>query len=89
MVLSLAGGQVMKTIYLKVPEAMDRQLARRAAARGISKSDLVREAVAEYLSASGRRATVSFLARAADLVGCLGGPEDLSYNPEHLTGYGK
>ncbi len=80
----------MKTLSLKVTETMERELAEKAASRGVSKSDLVREAVAEYLSEGEPSAPGSFLTAAADLVGCLdGGPEDLSYNPEHLAGYGK
>jgi hypothetical protein len=80
----------MKMISLKVPESMDEELARRAADRGVSKSDLVREAVAEYLVEGGTPTPGPFLAAAADLVGCVdGGPEDLSYNPEHLAGYGR
>jgi len=80
----------MKTISLKVTEPMERELAEKAASRGVSKSDLVREAVAEYLIEGDAPAPGSFLAAAADLVGCVdGGPEDLSYNPEHLASYGK
>jgi hypothetical protein len=79
----------VKTISLKVPEALDRELARKAESRGLSKSDVVREAVAEYLVAGEAPAPGSFLAGAADLAGCVVGPEDLSYNPEHLAGYGK
>lgn len=79
----------MKTISLKVPEAMDHELARRAASRGLSKSDIVREAVGEYLVENDTPAAGSFLAAAADLVGSVDGPEDLSHNPEHLADYGK
>jgi Ribbon-helix-helix protein, copG family len=69
---------------------MDDELGRKAASRGVSKSDLVREAIAEYLVESDAPAPGSFLAAAADLAGCLdGGPDDLSYNPEHLADYGK
>jgi hypothetical protein len=39
----------MKTLSLKLPEALDRQLAAAVAKRGISKNDLVREALAAYL----------------------------------------
>jgi hypothetical protein len=80
----------MKTISLKVPETLDEELGRRATSRGVSKSDLVREAVAAYLVDDTPPPATGFLSAAGDLVGCIdGGPKDLSYNPEHLAGYGK
>jgi predicted DNA-binding protein len=79
----------VKTISLKVPQATDRELTRRAASRGVSKSDLVREAVAEYLVEGADPAPGSFLAAAADLVGCVEAAENLSCEPAHLAGFGR
>jgi metal-responsive CopG/Arc/MetJ family transcriptional regulator len=39
----------MSTITVRVPEALDRELERRSAAAGVSKSDLAREALRRYL----------------------------------------
>lgn len=80
----------MKTISLELPEMLDEELGRRATSRGVTKSDLVREAVAAYLDDDTPPPATGFLSAAGDLVGCIdGGPDDLSYNPEHLAGYGK
>ena len=80
----------MKTISLNLPEMLDEELGRRAASRGVSKSELLREAVSAYLAGDTPLPANGFLSAAADLVGCIdGGPEDLSYNPTHLASYGK
>ena len=60
----------------------------------LSKSELVRRAVAVYLEQSESVAKVrtapSVLALASDLVGCFGGgPKDLSSNPRHMNGLGQ
>jgi predicted transcriptional regulator len=39
----------MATITLRVPDELDRELERRSAAQGVSKSDLAREALRRYL----------------------------------------
>lgn len=39
----------MATITLRLPDSMDKELARQSAASGISKSDLAREALSRYL----------------------------------------
>ena len=77
-----------KTISLKVPSELDDRLTSAAAARGRTKSSLIREAVATYL-VDVAPPKLSFAEQAADLRGCLRGPKDLSTNPDHLTGYGE
>ena len=39
----------MSTLTLRMPDELDRALARQSAAQGISKSDLAREALRRYL----------------------------------------
>jgi Arc/MetJ-type ribon-helix-helix transcriptional regulator len=81
---------VMKTIALELPESLDQELEAMAERRGVSKSNLVREAVEGYLSsATSEPEPGSFLDRARDLVGRLDGPADLSSNKEYLAGLGK
>lgn len=83
----------MRTLSMKVPEALDRELSELAERRGVSKSALVRDAMAELVgrerAAVDRPPTGSFLALAEDLAGCLGGPEDLSTNVAYMDEYGR
>jgi len=46
----------MATITLRLPDDLDRDLQRRSAAEGVSKSDLVREALRRYLHVTDFRA---------------------------------
>jgi metal-responsive CopG/Arc/MetJ family transcriptional regulator len=86
--MTVAKSKPMKTLSLKLPPALGRELEALAQRRSMSKSSLVREALARYLS--GPHATKgSFLERAGKLVGCVEGPPDLSVNAEHLQGFGR
>lgn len=42
----------MATITMRVPDKLDRALARQSAAAGVSKSDLAREALRRFLAVS-------------------------------------
>lgn len=79
----------MKTISLKLPEALDSKLS--AAARRLkrTKSAVVREVLENYLDESAPPKGVSCLDLAADLVGCIDGPTDLSYNKKYMQGFGR
>ncbi len=76
----------MRTISLKIPEAVDDDLQRRATEQGTSKSALIRTAVHRFLDRDAGGTSV--LQRASDLAGCFAGPADLSVDPSHLDGYG-
>lgn len=78
----------MKTVSLKMPDDMDSQLEELARRTGRSKSLLVRLALSELLPRR-LRSRRSFLARAADLAGCVRGAPDLSISKRRLTGYGR
>jgi predicted transcriptional regulator len=78
----------MKTLSLKLPDALDDQLEALASRQRTSKSAVVREAISGYLKESSAPARASFTALAGDLVGSIEGPEDLSFNPDHLAGFG-
>jgi len=75
----------MRTVSLKLPEDLDQALTELAERRHTSRSALLREAV-ERLTREERR-TVGQLA--ADLIGSLEGPEDLSTSPKHMKGFGE
>lgn len=79
----------MKTLSLKLPDDMARILEDRARSTGTTKSEILREALAGYFAQSPPPGDGSFLALAGDLVGCLEGPGDLSYNKEYLENYGR
>lgn len=79
----------MKTVSLKVPDALDMQLSELARRTGRSKSLVVRLALSEFLPRRGRSSRRSFLARAFDLAGSVRAAPDLSTNKRRLEGYGR
>ena len=79
----------MKTLSIKVPEELDAKLTTIAASRGESKSNLIRTAIEQIVVANKTVNPDSCLDLMKDLVGCVDGPQDLSYNKKHLKGYGK
>lgn len=79
----------MKTLSLKLPEALDCQIDVIAKQWGSSKAAVVRRALDAYLASEPLPRSVSALDLAGELVGVLEGPDDLSYRAEHLRGYGE
>ncbi len=80
----------MKTLTVKLPDELARQIDQAARQRGCTRSALIRQALTGYLvegQTSGHGP--SALDLAGDLVGCVDGPEDLSSNPDHLADYGR
>ncbi len=79
----------MKTISLKVPEALAVRLEEAARRRGIGRSKLIRDAVESYLQTEDGARSGSALSQAIDLAGVVAGPEDLSTNRAHLRNFGR
>lgn len=81
----------MGTLSLKVEDKLDREITRVSRRQGISKSELMRRAVHQYLGQQkGEKPFVSALELAGDLVGSIKGlPSDLSTNPKYMDDYGK
>jgi hypothetical protein len=79
----------MKTLSLKLPDALFSKLTALAQNRGESRSALVRDAIREMIAGHGIGAAGSSLDLAGDLVGCIEGPVDLSVSEDHLHGYGQ
>ncbi len=78
----------MRTISLKLSDKLHAKLTRVAKHRGQTKSDLVRNALEEFLN--GHRPRVATVAElAGDLLGSAEGPGDLSTNRKYMEGYGK
>ena len=78
----------MTTVSLKVPDVLEQRLARLAASRGATRSELIREAIERFLHEASAHPE-SCLARASDLVGSVDGPADLSHNKKHMDGFGR
>ena len=79
----------MKTISLKLPENLDMKLGRIAKQRKQSKSEVVREALEQFLNGGRRSGAVTVAELAGDLLGSAEGPSDLATNPKYMEGYGK
>lgn len=79
----------MKTLSLKLPEALASQLSAIARQRRSNKSEVVRLALNAYLADRSASPRGSALDLAGDLVGTLEGPDDLSSEVKYLQGYGQ
>jgi hypothetical protein len=79
----------MKTVSLKLSDALHARLTKLAKQRGAPKSAVLRDALDVYLATDGRSDGLSCLDLAGDLVGSIAGPSDLSTNKRHLRGYGR
>jgi predicted transcriptional regulator len=72
---------------IKLDPALDREIDALAKSRNVSRSVIVRAALASYVRAQSKHP--SALDAAGDLVGTLRGPGDLSTNKKHMRGYGE
>lgn len=80
----------MKTVSLRLPDALASKLSALARKQRTSKSALVRDALEAYLTnGTGARQRTSLADRAKGLLGSLEGPGDLSYNKEHMRDFGR
>jgi len=81
----------MNTLTIKILPELEQDLARLSAREHLSKSELVRRAIAAYIHQKNTGApALSALDKAGDLVGCFNtGPADLSSNPRYLDDFGK
>lgn len=85
--------KAVRTLSMKVPEALDDDLGVLAERRGVTKSALIRDAMRDLVARervdADRPPAGSFLALAEDLAGCVEAPEDLSTNKSYLDDYGR
>ncbi len=78
----------MKTLVVKIPEALDAELTRQARLRRVSKSALVRERLARSDGEQTQKPGMWDLIK--DLTfDNTDAPTDLSSNPKHMEGYGE
>jgi hypothetical protein len=75
----------MTTISLKISETLLCELESEARRRGVSKSELLRDAVQAKLRRRRSKKQETCLDRMGDLVGSFHGPSDLSTNRRYLA----
>lgn len=79
----------MKTLSLKLDEALYAQVRSVAKRRGTTQSDVVRDAILSHIESRRGPIAGSALDLAKDLAGCVTGPADLSTNNAHLRKFGR
>ena len=79
----------MERINVRVEAGLKRQNEVEARDRGVSPSEVVREAIAEHMRRRKPRENCYELAKRLGILGSAEGlPTDLSTNPEHMEGFG-
>jgi predicted DNA-binding protein len=77
-------------ITVRIPETLTERLRSRSRAKGTSESDLVREALENYLGQSSQGRSAYELAEEAAIVGMVRrAAKDLSTNRRHFKGFGE
>jgi predicted DNA-binding protein len=77
-------------ISVRVPGGIARRLKERSRATGTRESQVVREALEQYLSQDRMEETAYDLLQRAGLIGCVyDAPRDLSTNKRYFKGFGK
>jgi len=77
-------------ITVRIPEPLGQRLRHRSRIKGQTESDLVREALENYLGQSAKERSAYELAQEAGLIGSVKrAPKDLSTHRRHFEGFGK
>ncbi len=77
-------------ITVRVPQTLTARLRNRSRAQGTTESDLVRQALENYLGHPEGGRSAYELAEEAGIIGSVrNAPRDLSTNSRHLRGFGK
>ena len=80
----------MERINVRVESRLKQQLEAEAREKGVSPSDIVRQALEEHIRQRTPRETCHDLAERLGILGVDKGlPADLSTNPEHMEGFGR
>jgi hypothetical protein len=82
--------EIMRTISLKLPDELLDQLAKRAMARRVTRSSLVRGILETALRGDSSPGALSCYDVARDLAGTVKGlPKDLAHNSKYMEGFGR
>jgi predicted DNA-binding protein len=76
-------------ITIRIPEALEKKLRKRAHLNGQSESEIVREALENYLQQSSGESAYDIAKRLGVIGRFKGLPKDLSTNPKYFEGFGK
>lgn len=79
----------MYTLTLKIPDIIKEKLKTYSKSKGLSKSEIVRNALLDYFDKDDFRKQGTFYDLAEDLAGSVEGPSDLSTNKKYLSEYGQ
>ncbi len=79
----------MDTLTLKISEGIKEKLNTYSKRKGLSKSEIVRNALLDYFDKDDLDRQGSFYDLAKDLAGSVSEKHDLSVNKDHLSGYGQ
>lgn len=79
----------MVTLTLKISEGIKEKLKTYSRKKGVSKSEIVRNALIDYFERDDLEKQGTFYDLAQDLAGSVKAASDLSTNKEHLSGYGQ
>ena len=79
----------MKTLTVKLPDDLNSRLNMVSKNKGVSKSQVVRKAIAAFFVREEKPVEGSFLSLAEDMCGCIHAPIDLSTDKEHMEEYGQ
>ncbi len=77
-------------ITVRIPEALTARLRSRSRAKGSTESELIREALENYLGRPNHERTAYELAEDAGIIGAIrDAPKDLSTARRHFKGFGR
>jgi len=79
----------LNTLTLKIPEVIEEKLNSYSKRKGLSRSEIVRNALLDYFDKDNLDKQGSFYDLAKDLAGSIKEKDDLSVNKEYLGGYGQ
>lgn len=79
-----------RRLSIRLPESVQEQLKELVKATGMTESEVVRAALADYWEKQDLGPSCYDVAKKAGLIGCIkGGPPDLSTNPKYMEGFGR
>jgi metal-responsive CopG/Arc/MetJ family transcriptional regulator len=80
----------MERINVRVEPRLKQELEAEAKEKGVSPSEIVRQALQEHMRQRMPRETCLDIARRIGIIGVYkDAPDDLSTNPEHMEGFGR
>ena len=79
----------MERINVRVDRRLKQELEAEAREKGVSPSDIVRQALEEHLRRHAPETCLDIAQRIGILGSAKGLPADLSTNPEHMEGFGR